>query len=252
MSRIIAVVNHKGGVGKTTTTLNLGKALSLQGKKVLLIDNDPQANLSQSVGIDEPEQAISEVYQVNKENPLPIEKLTDNLAIAVADLGLAEAEVKLQTDVNAYFKLKQAVAKVAHEYDYIFIDCPPSLGILTINALIAAKEVFLIVQSQYLAIKGLNTIVELIEALKKNLNPSLEMTGLLFTQVGRNVITKSIMEAVENAHKAYVFNTFIRQNIAIVEASASHQDIFSYNEKALAAEDYRNLAQEILEKETLS
>lgn len=241
--KIIALVNHKGGVGKTTTTLNLGKALSLLGKKVLMIDNDPQANLTVSTNKENYEPTITEVYL--EEINLPIVKVSENYDLVVASLSLAETEGKLQTDVNGYFKLKKAIAKLENKYDYVLIDCPPSLGILTINAMIVATEVLVVVQSQFLAVKGLTTIVDLVEKLREYLNPTLYITGLLLTQIGRNVITKSIIEAVREAYPHKVFETTIRQNIALAEASAVCKDIFSYNSKSIAAEDYLNLAKEI-------
>lgn len=243
-ARIIAVVNHKGGVGKTTTTLNLGKALSLKRKKVLIIDIDPQANLSQSLGIESPEKDVSSAI-CDKES-LPIQKVANKFDIVPASLDLSGAEVKLISELNGYFRLKEALSPFLNTYDFILIDCPPSLGILTINAMIAATEVLIVIQSQYLAIKGLNTILDLMDELRKNLNENLKVMGMLLTQVNRTVVSKSIVESVQNTHEEKVFQTVIRQNVALVEASTTGQDIFSYDSKSYAAEDYKNLAKEVL------
>lgn len=242
--RIISVVNHKGGVGKTTTTLNLGKALSLLGQRVLIVDIDPQANLSQSLKIEDPERSI--YHAVTERTVVPIHQVTDTFHIVPASLDLSSAEVKLITEVNGYFRLKEGLEPVLDDYDYILIDCPPSLGILTINALIAAAEVIVVIQSQYLAIKGLNTILDLIEELRKNLNSKLRVLGLLLTQVNRTVVSKSIVESIQGSYQKDVFKTQIRQIVALVEASTLGQDIFTYDENSHAAKDYLSLAKEIL------
>ncbi|WP_038031821.1 ParA family protein [Thermonema rossianum] len=241
--RIIAVVNHKGGVGKTTSTLNLGKALSLMGKRVLLVDIDPQANLTQHVGLEEPARNL--YHAICESEPLPVEILDEGLHIAPADLELSEAELRLKNDVNGYFRLKEALEGVKNAYDYVLIDCPPSLSILTINALIAASEVLVVVQAEYLATKGLQTILNLIDELRKNLNPKLEVAGMLLTQVDHTVIRRSIVEQVRSIYKGKVFDTVIRSNVALTEASAMHQDIFSYNPHCYGAEDYMQLAKEV-------
>lgn len=242
--RIIAVVNHKGGVGKTTTTLNLGKALSMHKKKVLIVDIDPQANLSQSVGVEDPPKNI--YHALCEGENLPIQKVGTGLSIVPADLDLSGAEVKLITEVNGYFKLRNALASVAKNYDYILIDCPPSLGILTANAMIASNEVLIVVQSQYLAIKGLDTIIELIEELRQNLNPALGLMGLLLTQVNRTVVSRTIVEKIQTEYSEAAFETVIRQNVAVVESSTHRQDIFTYDKSCAAAQDYLNLAKEVI------
>lgn len=243
--RIIAIVNHKGGVGKTTTTLNLGKALSLQGKKVLLIDLDPQANLSQSIGIDEPKKSITQVLL--EDISLPIENISTNFDIVPADLGLSMAETKLITNLTGYFKLKNAIQGINHiNYDYILIDCPPSLGILTLNAMIAAHEVLLVVQSQYLAMRGLDTIMNLIDEIRRNIHPDLHLLGLLITQVGRVLVNKVVAESIQKTYQDKVFKTQIRQNAAIMESSLGKVDIFKHSPKSSGAEDYMNLAKEII------
>lgn len=243
-ARIIALVNHKGGVGKTTTTLNVGKALSILNQRVLLIDIDPQANLSQSVGI---EDADKNVYHVLCEKAkLPIHQLDKGFDLIPAGLDLSGAELKLMTDINGYFKLREALEPVLENYDYVLIDCPPSLGVLTINALMAANEIVIVIQSQYLAIKGLQTISELVAELRKNLHTKLHISGMLLTQVNRTVVSKAIVDAIQKEHKEKVFQTVIRQNVKITEASTVSKDIFSYDETCAAAEDYMALAKELL------
>ncbi len=243
-AKIISLINHKGGVGKTTSTLNLGKALSLESKRVLIVDIDPQANLSQATGIEEPE---TNIYQaICGEAELPVIKLSDYLDIVPADLDLSEAELRLQSDVNGYFILRKILDKVAVNYDFILVDCPPSLGVLTLNSLIASDYVIVIVQSEYLAVKGLQTIFNLIEKLKENLNTDLEILGMLITQTNHTVFRKTIAETVRGLYEGRVFQTTIRQNITLAEASAAGKDVFTFDAKCNGAEDYAALAKEIL------
>ena len=244
-AHIIAVANHKGGVGKTTTTLNLGKALSLLGSRVLIVDIDPQSNLSQSLGIDEPESSIYNMLCQGAE--IPVLSLSTGFFIIPSDLELSMAENMLQKDVNGYFQLKNSLQKIASEYDYILIDCPPSLGILTINAFIAATEVLIVIQSEYLAIKGLGTIQELVASIKINLNPDLKIGGVLITQFDKRVVIKrTIAENVLKSFDSLLFKTQIRYNITIAEASVDNKDIFTYNDKSPGAIDYLNLAREVI------
>lgn len=240
------MVNHKGGVGKTTSTLNLGKALSLYGKKVLLIDIDPQANLSQSAGVEDIEISL---YNAMCDNaPLPIVNIGTNLDLVPADLDLSEAELRLQADVNGYFILKKILKNVHSKYDYVLIDCPPSLGILTLNALISSNSVMVIVQSEYLAVKGLQTIFNLIERLKENLNSDLTILGMLITQLNPTVFRKSIAKTVREMYPKYVMDSVIHQNITLAEASSAGKDIFTYDATCIGAKDYDTLAKEVLSK----
>lgn len=247
MAYIFSLVNHKGGVGKTTTTLNLGKALSLEGKKVLLVDIDPQANLSQSLGIDNPEASVYEVL-CQDETPT-IYQVNDSFHLLPAELSLSTAETQLMSEqVSGYFKLNNALQSISDEYDFILIDCPPSLGILTINALLASHSIMIIVEPQYLAIKGLQTIIELYTRLNKNLGKNLQLLGMLFTQFNRTVISKNIMEQVQQKYGTLTFDTVIRQSVKITEASALKQDVFTYDAESSPAEDYQNLAKELLKR----
>lgn len=241
---VISVVNHKGGVGKTTTALNLGKALALEGKKVLLIDLDPQANLSQASGVENAEESIYKALCESKD--LPIVHLDEKLHIIPAEVDLVEAEVRLQADVNGYFRLRSLLKNILPKYDFILIDCPPSLGILTLNALIASQKAIVIVQAEYLAVKGLQTIFDLITKLRENLNPSIEILGMLLTQLNHTIFRKEIAETVRNIYEEKVFETGIRQNITLAEATSAGQDVFSFDKNSAGAKDYKALALEIL------
>lgn len=244
-ARIISIVNHKGGVGKTTTTLNLGKALSLSNRRVLILDMDPQANLSQSVGIEEPE--INIYHVLCEKVALPIASIGQKLDILPADLDLTKAEMTLQArPVDGFFQLKNAVQNLRNDYDFILIDCPPSLGILTINALIASQEVLIVLQSQYLATKGMDTIMEMVSSIASNMNASLKIAGVLLTQVDNTVLSRTIADQLHQAYGDLVYQTAIRRNVAVGEASTQKQDIFTYNAQCAAAQDYRALSEEVL------
>ena len=245
---VLAVLNHKGGVGKTTTTLNLGRALSQAGQRVLIVDIDPQSNLSQSLGVEEPDPSL--YTTLVEDAPLPIHQHDARFHLVPAELGLSGAEMKLQAEhVTGYFKLNNGLQQVANQYDYVLIDCPPSLGILTINALVAAKGVLIVVEPQYLAVKGLQTILELIEKIKTTIKPDLAIRGMLFTRFNRTVISKSIIEQLQAEYGPAIYQTIIRQNVRLAEASAMRQDIFAYDPESAGAEDYRALAREVLQRD---
>ncbi|TAE73090.1 MAG: ParA family protein [Bacteroidetes bacterium] len=241
---IISIINHKGGVGKTTTTINLGKALSLENKKVLLIDLDPQANLSQCAGINNPD--CNTFHVLCEDIALPIIPLDKNFDIIPADLDLSEAELRLQTDVNGYFRLKKRLKEVQKKYDYILIDCPPSLSILPLNALIASDKVIIAVQAEFLAVKGLQTIFDLIEKLKENLNTNLSILGMLITQLNNTIFRKDVADSIRKIYGGQVFETVIKQNITLAEATASGKDIFTFDKSSQGAKDYKALAEEVL------
>ncbi|UZR99701.1 ParA family protein [Chondrinema litorale] len=246
-ANVICVVNHKGGVGKTTTTMNLGKGLALEGKKVLLIDIDPQSNLTQHCGLTTAETTIADTLL--DDEPLPIQEISENLWLVPSELSLATAESKLVTDVNGWFKLKNSLRGVKSQFDYILIDCPPSLGILTNNALLTSNNVVIVIETEYLAIKGLGVILKHVDGIKNNgLNDKLNIMGLLFTKVNTTVVSKTIINELRDVYKKRVFDASIRRNIALVEAAGAGLDIFSYDSNCNGSQDYMELAKEIIER----
>ncbi len=244
MVKIISLVNHKGGVGKTTSALNLGKALTLLGKKVLLIDIDPQANLTLCCGIEQPATSIYEVLMEDAE--IPICELTDKLHLLPSDLVLASAINKLHTQIGGYFKLKKSIKTISKKYDFVLIDCPPSLDILTMNAFIASQNLLIVVQSHYLSTVGLQTILDTITEIKENLDIEINISGILLTQTAHTNISKAVIDTVKNIYQNKVFATHIRQSVKLVEASAEHKTIFEYDEKSSGAVDYMALAKELV------
>ncbi|BDD07338.1 ParA family protein [Aureibacter tunicatorum] len=245
-AKIIAMVNHKGGVGKTTSTVNLGKALSMQGFKVLMVDLDPQGNLSQCYGIEEPQEQLYDALIHNRE--LPFEEVAENLFLSPSDVDLSQADLELHQRPDGYIRLKKVLLPQQEEFDYILLDCPPSLGILTSNALIASDSFILILQPETLAIKGLNTILRTVDQIKDGLNENLTVEGILFTLVDKRTINhQTIMNYVhENFPYFKIFNSIIRSNMALSEASMISQTIFDYAPRSNGAKDYMAVTKELI------
>ena len=247
MSKIISISNHKGGVGKTTSAINIGAGLNKLGKKVLLIDLDPQANLSQSLGLIEPERNIYGALRGEyKLEPLAIVK---GLDVIGSTLDLSGAEVEMSGEAGREYILRELIEPIRNNYDYILIDSPPSLGLLTINSFTASDEIFIPLQAQYLALQGLAKLTEVIEKIKKRLNKELSIGGVFITQYdSRKVLNRDVVATIQAHFKDVVFNTIIRDNIALAEAPAQGLDIFRYNAKTNGAEDYLSLSKEIIKR----
>jgi chromosome partitioning protein len=247
MGKIIAISNHKGGVGKTTTTVNLGAGLARTGKKILLVDLDPQANLSQCYGITKPETTIYEALKGDEEvKTIPV---NENLDIAASNLDLAGAEMELNSEAGREYLLKEVLKPLQDNYDYVFVDCPPSLGLLTLNAFTCADEVIIPIQAHFLAIKGLTKIIEVINKVKRRINEKLEISGVVITLYDkRKILHRDIEETIKTYFRDKVYETKIRQNIALAEAPTQGLDIFRYNISSPGADDYWDLTQEFLER----
>lgn len=244
---IISISNHKGGVGKTTSTINIGAALANMGHKVLLVDLDPQANLSQSLGIKNPERTIyGAIRGQYKVDPIQI---NDNLYVIPSDLDLSGAEVELISEPGREYVLSEVLSHWKEIFRFVIIDCPPSLGLLTINAFTASETVLIPLQAEFLAVQGFAKLIEVIEKIRQRLNKSLSLGGVFLTQYdSRKVLNRNIAESISDQFKGKLFDVKIRENIALAEAPTSGMDIFRYNPKSKGAEDYQALALEILKK----
>ena len=247
MSKVISISNHKGGVGKTTSVINIGAGLNKLGKKVLLIDLDPQANLSQSLGLIDQERNI--YGALRGEYKLQPTEILKGLDVVSSTLDLSGAEVELSSEAGREYILRELIDPIKGSYDYILIDSPPSLGLLTINAFTASDEVFIPLQAQYLALQGLSKLVEVIEKIKKRLNKGLKVGGVFITQYdSRKVLNRDVVATIKAHFKDEVFKTKVRDNVALAEAPAQGVDIFRYNPKSYGAEDYLCLCKEIIKK----
>lgn len=245
MGRIIACSNHKGGVGKTTSVVNIGAGLARLNKKVLLVDMDPQANLTQSFGIKNPEYTIYEGLK-GEHKLVPI-NVDTNVDVVASTLDLSGAEMELSSEAGREYIFTELIEPLVDKYEYIIIDCPPSLGLLTINALTAADELFIPLQPHFLAIKGLTKIIEVKDKVKKRLNKKIEITGVFVTQFDkRKILHRDVLDTINTYFQDKVFNTRIRDNIALAEAPSAGTDIFRYNPACFGAEDYMDLCKEIV------
>ena len=245
MSKVISISNHKGGVGKTTSAINIGAGLNRLGKKVLLIDMDPQANLSESLGVVDEERNIYGLLKGDY-TMAPLEILK-GLDIIPSTIDLSGAEVELSGEANRMNILKRIVDPARKSYDYIIIDCPPSLGLLTINSFVASDQVLIPLQAQYLALKGMSKLIDVIDRIKETLNKDLKVGGVFITQYdSRKVLNREVFTSIHSQIKSRIFSTKIRDNIALAEAPTQEVDIFRYNPKSFGAEDYLALCNEII------
>jgi len=251
MGKIIAITNQKGGVGKTTSTVNLGASLALLGEKVLLVDIDPQGNATSGVGINKGDMNEC-VYDVivngldAAEVCVPTE--VDNLSIIPATIQLAGAEIELVPTISREIKLKKALDKIKEEYDYILIDCPPSLGLLTINALTAADSVLIPVQCEYYALEGLSQLLNTIRLVQKHLNKQLMIEGVLLTMLdARTNLGIQVIDEVKMYFQDKVYKSIIPRNVRLGEAPSHGKPITIYDPKSKGAEVYLELAKEVME-----
>jgi chromosome partitioning protein len=247
MSKVISISNHKGGVGKTTSAINIGAGLNLLKKKVLLIDLDPQANLTQSLGLINQERNIYGALRGEyKLEPIEILK---GLDVIPSTLDLSGAEIELSSEPGREYILKELIEPLRSSYDFIIIDSPPSLGLLTINSFTASDEILIPLQAQFLALQGLAKLVEVVDKIKGRLNKGLIVGGVFITQYdSRKVLNRDVVETIQAHFKDQVFKTKVRDNIALAEAPAQGLDIFRYSSKSYGAEDYLALSKEVLKR----
>jgi chromosome partitioning protein len=259
-TRIISVINQKGGVGKTTSVQNICFGLTLLGKKVLIVDLDPQANLTDSSGIklDEVKYTIIDVLNgsVDPRNVIlkvmfkGLNNINNFISIIPANIMLSNFEESIFNIKNKEFLLKNCFNSIFLNYDFVFFDCPSSFNIITLNAFVASNEIFIPVQPEYLSLIGMNKLVEIIKIIKKKFNKKLEITGIIITIFDkRKKINREAAEKIKLYFVEKVFNTYIRDNVSLAEAPSFCKDIFSYKPKSNGSKDYMNLCIEIIEME---
>ncbi len=250
MVKIIAICNQKGGVGKTTTAINLGYYIAVKGNKVLLIDFDPQANATSGLGIVKSslQKNIYDVLLVGAEiKDIVLEAFIPELKIAPSNIALTGAELEMISLMNRESRLKNAIQDIKEDYDFIFIDAPPSLGLLTINALTAAKTVIIPVQCEYYALEGLSQLLQTINLVRDNLNSDLDIEGVLLTMADyRTNLTSEVIDETRNFFKDKVFKTIIPRSIRLSEAPGFGKPIGLYDKNSLGARMYESLAKEML------
>ena len=256
MSKIIAIANQKGGVGKTTTAINLAASLAVLEYKTLLIDADPQANATSGVGID-PRTVDTSIYEciIDQVDPKTVITETDtpNLFLLPAHIDLVGAEIEMINLPERELMMKKLLAPICNEYDFVIIDCSPSLGLVTVNSLTAADSVIIPVQCEYFALEGLGKLLNTIKIVQTRLNPDLDIEGILLTMFDTRLrLSKQVVEEVKMHFQDMVFNTIINRNTRLSEAPSFGKTIVMYDANSTGAINYLNLAREILEKNNLS
>lgn len=252
MGRVIAIANQKGGVGKTTTAINLSACLAEAGKKVLAIDLDPQGNMTSGLGVDKNE-LENTVYELMLDECTIKESMTDTavegLRMIPSNVNLAGAEIELLGINEKEFILKSAVDEIKENYDFIIIDCPPSLNMLTLNAMTTADAVLVPIQCEYYALEGLSQLMHTIDLVQQRLNPDLEIDGIVFTMFDvRTNLSVQVVESVKNNLEANIYETLIPRNIRLAEAPSHGLPINLYDKRSAGAESYHSLAKEVMNK----
>ncbi len=253
MAKIMAVVTQKGGVGKTTSAVNLAAAMGEMGKKCLLVDIDPQGNATSGVGVDKRQVTVStyDLLTGQGEAAAAVQKTAfDNLWLLPASLSLAGAEIEMVDVPHREKRLKAALAPCREQFDYIFIDCPPALGLLTLNALVAADTFLIPAQPEYYALEGLSQLIATVRQVKRLYNPTLELEGVLFTMYdGRTHLTQQVVAEVKKFFPRKVYGTVIPRTVRLAEAPSYGRPINYYDKKGKGAKAYHDLAKEILQKQ---
>lgn len=245
MGKIISLLNHKGGVGKTTSSINIGAGMVELGKKVLLIDLDPQANLTLSLGV--PRQPATIYEALKGESDIMPVNVKPGLDVVISTLDLSSAEMELINEAGREYILRELFEPLREIYDFVIVDCPPSLGLLTLNALTASDYVLIPLQTEFLAMQGLAKIKQVIQKVRLRLNKDLEIAGVLPTMYdARKVLNRDVVDTIKKYFGPLVFDTYIRDNVSLAEAPAHQKDIFAYSRSSSGAEDYLNVAQEII------
>lgn len=248
--KVIALANQKGGVGKTTTAVNLAACLAVEGRKVLLVDSDPQGNTTSGLGLDKRDIKKSIYDMIIKDVPAKdviVPTAYENLSLLPATIALAGAEIELVNMMSRENRLKNALERVKYDYDYVLIDCPPSLGLLTLNALTAASSVIIPIQCEFYALEGVTMLMNTIQLVQRNLNPALKLEGVVMTMFdARTNLASDVVSEVKKYFSAKMYNTIIPRNVKLSEAPSHGEPVIVYDPRSKGAQVYQELAREVI------